>query len=81
MLDPKILRSDLDSVVEKLRVKNFDLDANAFSQLEEQRKSLQVSTENLQNERNSRSKAIGDAKAIENACQPGVSQSSTQGQP
>jgi len=70
MLDPKILRSDLDRVVEKLRVKNFDFDATAFSQMEEQRKSLQVSTENLQSERNSRSRAIGDAKAKGDDIQP-----------
>ena len=70
MLDPKILRSDLDRVVEKLRIKNFDFDATAFSQMEEQRKSLQVATENLQSERNSRSRAIGDAKAKGDDIQP-----------
>ena len=63
MLDSKILRTDLDHVVEKLRVKNFTLDVAAFSELEERRKSLQVSTQNLQSERNSRSRAIGEAKA------------------
>ena len=63
MLDPKLLRSDLDNVVEKLRVKNYELDVSSFSQLEERRKSLQVDTQNLQSERNSRSKAIGAAKA------------------
>ena len=62
MLDPKILRGDLDSVVEKLRIKNYDLDASSFSQLEERRKSLQIDTQKLQSERNSRSKAIGEAK-------------------
>jgi seryl-tRNA synthetase len=70
MLDPKILRGDLESVVEKLRIKNFEFDVTAFSQLEQQRKSLQVSTENLQSERNSRSKAIGDAKAKGEDIQP-----------
>ena len=70
MLDPKILRNDLDNVVEKLRTKNFELDANAFRQLEAQRKSLQISTEKLQSERNSRSKAIGDAKAKGDDIQP-----------
>ena len=63
MLDSKILRTDLDRVVEKLRVKNFTFDVAAFSELEERRKSLQVSTQNLQSERNSRSRAIGEAKA------------------
>jgi seryl-tRNA synthetase len=70
MLDPKILRSDLDNVVEKLRIKNFTFDATVFSQLEEQRKSLQVSTEDLQSERNKRSKAIGEAKAKGDDIQP-----------
>jgi seryl-tRNA synthetase len=70
MLDPKILRSDLDSVVEKLKIKNFDLDANAFRELEEQRKSLQVSTQDLQSERNSRSRAIGEAKGRGEDIQP-----------
>ena len=51
MLDPKILRGDLDSVVEKLRIKNYDLDASSFSQLEERRKSLQINTQKLQSDR------------------------------
>ena len=70
MLDSKILRSDLETVVAKLKIKNFDFDVATFSQLEEQRKSLQVSTQNLQGERNSRSKAIGDAKAKGDDIQP-----------
>ena len=70
MLDSKILRSDLETVVAKLKIKNFDFDVATFSQLEEQRKSLQVSTQNLQGERNSRSKAIGDAKAKGDNIQP-----------
>jgi seryl-tRNA synthetase len=70
MLDSKILRSDLDMVVAKLKIKNFDFDVAAFSLLEEQRKSLQVSTQKLQGERNSRSRAIGDAKAKGDDIQP-----------
>jgi seryl-tRNA synthetase len=70
MLDSKILRSDLDRVVDKLKVKNFNLDVTAFNQLEDRRKSLQVSTENLQSERNTRSKAIGKAKAEGDDIQP-----------
>jgi fluoride ion exporter CrcB/FEX len=45
MLDPKLLRNDLDHVVEKLTIKNFDFDADAFRKLEEERKRLQVSDE------------------------------------
>ena len=70
MLDSKILRTDLDRVVEKLKVKNFTFDVTAFSELEERRKSLQVSTQNLQSERNSRSRAIGEAKAKGDDIQP-----------
>ena len=70
MLDPKILRSDLDQVVEKLKIKNFDFDADEFRKLEEERKRLQVSTQNLQGERNSRSRAIGDAKGRGEDIQP-----------
>lgn len=70
MLDSKLLRTDLDRVVEKLKVKNFTFDVAAFSELEERRKSLQVSTQNLQSERNSRSKAIGEAKAKGDDIQP-----------
>jgi seryl-tRNA synthetase len=70
MLDPKLLRSDLDQVVEKLKTKNFDFDADAFRKLEEERKRLQVSTQNLQGERNSRSRAIGEAKGRGEDIQP-----------
>ncbi|EEX50024.1 seryl-tRNA synthase [Pasteurella multocida] len=64
MIDPNILRSNLVEVAEKLKVKrNFDLDVALLSELEEQRKSLQVKTETLQAERNARSKNIGKAKA------------------
>jgi len=70
MLDPKLLRGDLDSVVKKLKIKNFDLDANAFRELEEERKSLQVATQNLQSERNSRSRTIGEAKSRGEDIQP-----------
>ncbi|RLA13196.1 MAG: serine--tRNA ligase [Gammaproteobacteria bacterium] len=63
MLDPKLLRNDLDAIAEKLCVKNYVLDKQLFKQLEDQRKSLQVSTQQLQSDRNSKSKAIGKAKA------------------
>nr|WP_298372315.1 serine--tRNA ligase [uncultured Halomonas sp.] len=63
MLDPKLLRSDLDSVAKRLATRGFTLDANRFETLETQRRELQTETERLQNERNTRSKAIGKAKA------------------
>ncbi|HFD86785.1 MAG TPA: serine--tRNA ligase [Gammaproteobacteria bacterium] len=63
MLDPKLLRSDLQGVAEVLARRGFQLDITAFEALEEQRKSLQIRTQQLQNERNTRSKSIGKAKA------------------
>ncbi|HDR1196193.1 serine--tRNA ligase [Pasteurella multocida] len=64
MIDPNLLRNNLEEVAEKLKVKrNFVLDVALLRELEEQRKSLQVKTESLQAERNARSKNIGQAKA------------------
>ncbi|HII3760160.1 serine--tRNA ligase [Pasteurella multocida] len=64
MIDPNLLRNNLEEVAEKLKVKrNFVLDVALLSELEEQRKSWQVKTESLQAERNARSKNIGQAKA------------------
>lgn len=64
MIDPTLLRNNLSEIAEKLKVRRgFILDVNKFSQLEEQRKTLQIKTETLQAERNSRSKTIGAAKA------------------
>lgn len=63
MLDPNLLRNELDLVAQKLARRGFKLDVETIRQLEEKRKILQVETENLQAERNARSKLIGDAKA------------------
>lgn len=63
MLDPKLLRNDLPDVVARLARRGFDFDTERFEQLEVRRKDLQVRTQNLQNERNTRSKSIGQAKA------------------
>ncbi|MEE8365932.1 MAG: serine--tRNA ligase, partial [Gammaproteobacteria bacterium] len=80
MLDPKRLRTDLDAIVEKLRIKNFEFDTATFNQLEEQRKSLQIQTQNLQNERNLKSRAIGKAKTQGDDIQPLLDSVSTLGQ-
>ena len=63
MLDPRILRNELEMVSERLKVKHFDLDVENFESLEKQRKEIQVLTEALQAERNASSKKIGQAKA------------------
>ena len=70
MLDPKLLRTDLERVAQALRVKKFDLDIDKINEFEESRKSLQIATQNLQNERNTRSKAIGSAKSRGEDIQP-----------
>lgn len=63
MLDPNLLRNELDAVAEKLARRGFKLDVETLRTQEERRKVLQVETENLQAERNARSKLIGAAKA------------------
>ena len=67
MLDPKLLRSDLNAVAESLQTKGYTLDCEAFLALEAQRKALQLAAESVQQERNAYSKSmgkmIGEAKA------------------
>jgi len=63
MLDPKIIRSDAETVAKALQKKKFDLDVDLLATLDSKRKVLQTATEALQNERNQRSKSIGKAKA------------------
>jgi seryl-tRNA synthetase len=63
MLDISIFRNDLDGAVEQLKRRRVDFDRDHFSELETQRKKIQVQTQALQAERNSRSKGIGQAKA------------------
>ncbi|RAU19334.1 serine--tRNA ligase [Nitrincola tibetensis] len=63
MLDPKLVRANPEDVARLLRKKGFEFPVAAFNTLEEQRRTLQVETESLQNERNTRSKSIGQAKA------------------
>ncbi|MCP5142489.1 MAG: serine--tRNA ligase [Chromatiales bacterium] len=63
MLDSKRLRNDLDATAAQLARRGYTLDTTAFLALEERRKAIQVETQALQNERNTRSKSIGQAKA------------------
>jgi len=63
MLDPKLIRSNPEDVAAALKKKGYTLDVAAFLALEDERKSLQVKAEALQQERNSRAKSIGKAKA------------------
>ena len=63
MLDPKLLRNNLAFVTQELLRRGFALDIDEYQSLEADRRSLQEETENLQNERNVKSKLIGQAKA------------------
>ena len=62
MLDSKLVRAQLHEVAERLASRGFQLDVVRFEALEAQRKSVQTRTEQLQAERNARSKSIGQAK-------------------
>ena len=63
MLDPKLLRNNIAFVAQELLRRGFALDIDEYQSLEADRRSLQAETENLQNERNVKSKLIGQAKA------------------
>lgn len=70
MLDPRFFRTDIEATAGRLASRGFNLDVEAYNALEEQRKTLQVKTQELQNTRNVRSKAIGKAKAQGEDIQP-----------
>ena len=67
MLDPKLLRSELNTIAQSLKIKGFELNCDEFLSLEAQRKALQLEAEAIQQERNayakSMGKLIGQAKA------------------
>jgi len=63
MLDPKIVRANPEEVAAQLLKKKYVFPVDAFKALENQRREVQIITENLQSERNTRSKSIGKAKA------------------
>ncbi len=64
MLDANALRAHLHETAERLRAtRGFELDVAAIEALEAERKAVQTRTQDLQNLRNTRSKAIGQAKA------------------
>ncbi len=63
MLDPRQVRENPEAVAQLLLKKGYEFPIALFNELEQQRKQVQVETESLQNERNTRSKSIGQAKA------------------
>ena len=70
MLDPQVLRNDIKQVAKALTKRGFTLDIAAIETLEEKRKAIQVKTQELQQQRNTRSKDIGKAKAQDEDIQP-----------
>ena len=70
MLDPKLLRANVEKTAELLAKRGFTLNTEELTVLEEQRKAIQVKTQELQNQRNTRSKSIGQAKARGEDIQP-----------
>ena len=63
MLDPALLRKDLDAVVSRLASRGFVFALESFNALESRRKALQTETENLQAQRNALAKQIGALKS------------------
>lgn len=63
MINPHLLRENLDFIAHELEKRGEPFDKSHYQRLEDERKHLQVEVESLQNERNQRSKQIGQAKA------------------
>ncbi|MGR9114423.1 MAG: serine--tRNA ligase [Gammaproteobacteria bacterium] len=70
MLDPRLFRTELDFVEQQLERRAFEFNSVYYTELEARRKEIQVKTQELQNERNSHSKSIGQAKANGEDIQP-----------
>ncbi len=70
MLDPKVLRKDIQDVAAKVARRGFILNVERISALEEERKVIQVETQDLQNKRKTISKEIGKAKKTGGDAQP-----------
>jgi len=63
MLDINLLRGDIAAITKKLETKGYKLDIDKFNNLENERKFLQIKTEELQAKRNSISKQVGILKS------------------
>ena len=63
MIDISLLRNDIESLEKILKHRGFDLDVNFFNSLEEERKHIQIKTQELQQERNDLSKQVGVLKS------------------
>ena len=63
MLDPQLIRNKLDTIVEESLRRGVSIDKNKIKKIEDNRKKIQVETEELQSERNNISKKIGELKS------------------
>ena len=63
MLDPQLIRNELDSIAEALEKRGISINVDKIKKIEDKRKSIQVKTEKLQADRNLISKKIGELKA------------------
>lgn len=63
MLDPKLVRNSIETIAAQLQKRGFVMDIKKFTALEDKRKQFQIKMQELQNERNKRSKEVGFAKA------------------
>ena len=70
MLDPRLLRGETETVAKALNSRGYVLDVTRYRQQDERRRELQIVVQDLQNERNTRSKSIGKAKAAGEDIQP-----------
>ena len=70
MLDPQLLRNELEQTAEKLAARGYQLDVAEWQALEQSRKAVQLETEALQNKRTTISKSIGQAKGRGEDVQP-----------
>jgi len=80
MLDSKLLRTNLQDVADQLKKKNYQLDVARVTELEAERKAIQTETEQLQNDRNSRSKNVGKAKAAGEDIAPLIAEMNSMGE-
>ena len=61
MLDSRYLRADIEEAAQRLATRNYKLDVEKINQLESLRKEYMTKTQDLQAQRNSLSKSIGQA--------------------
>jgi seryl-tRNA synthetase len=63
MLDPQLIRNELNAVAKALDKRGVSIDTNKIQKIEDKRKAIQIKTEKLQADRNLISKEIGEMKA------------------